>query len=188
MSAVPAFLLGVEEEEADDLAALGVDLNRPMSESEIDAAMSEMLRRMAWYDKQVAMAYEACTLEVERIRARYTRRMDPMAKRRAEIEAQALALAQRATFEGKKKSRDVGNGTFGKRTTPERVEVIDKPAAIEWAKKHHPSAVLQELVEKLVHKEIAPVVIERISETGEVPAGFDVHPADVVYFAKPEVD
>lgn len=188
MSGVPAFLLNVEEEEADDLAALGIDLNRPMSEPEIDAAMSEMLRRMAWYDGQIKAGEEAERLEVERINARYNRRLAPLQKRRAEIEANALALAERATFEGKKRSRNVGNGTFGKRITPERVEVVDKPAAIEWAKKHHPSAVLQELVEKLVHKEIAPVVLALTATTGEVPPGFDVHPADFAYFAKPEID
>lgn len=188
MSAVTAFLLNADEEEVEDLASVGIDLNRPMSEPEIDAAASDMLGRMAWYDKQIAMANEAEALERERINARYERRRDPLVKRRADIEAQVLILAQRATFEGKKKSRNVGNGTFGVRVVPERVEVVDKAQALEWAKAHFAEAVQVETVEKLVHKAITPAVLARVHATGEVPDGFDVHPAGEAYYCRWELE
>lgn len=188
MSAVPAFLLNVEEEEADDLAALGADLNRPMSESEIDAAMSEMLRRMAWYDKQIATTNEAEALERERINARYERRREPLRKRRAEIEAQALALAERATFEGKKKSRNVGNGTFGKKTEPERVKIIDANKAMEFALINCPDAIREKIAVSVEHKAVAPVVLARLHETGELPDGFEHSAEHDTYYVRPEVD
>jgi hypothetical protein len=189
MSAVPTFLLDQDEDELDDLASVGIDLNRPMSEAEIDDAMSEIMRRMAWYDGQIKQAKEAERLEVERINARYNRRLAPLQTRREEIEALACLLAQRATFGGKKRSRSVGNGTFGVRATPERVEITDKAVALEWAKSHCPEAVEVQLTEKLQHKTVAPLVIAYIkTHDGEQPDGFDVHPAGETYYCRPEID
>jgi hypothetical protein len=190
VSAVPAFLLNVEEEEAEDLAALGVDVNRPMSESEIDAAASEVLGRIAYYAAKLAETNNAEALERERINARYERRRDPIRKRLAELQPVADALAARAQFTGKTKSRIVGNGVIGKRKQQERVTITDEAKALVFARAHCPEAIKEVPAEySVIHKVIAPVVIAYIkSHEGEQPEGFE-HKSEVdVPYAKAEVD
>ncbi len=183
----PAWLFDSDDDELADLASVGIRLDRDLSAPEIDATVSEMLGRMAGYDHQIAEADEAERLEVELINARYERRRDPLRARRKHYEGQVLALAQRADFSGKRRSRVVGNGSYGVRSVSERVEITDKALALEWAKQHCPGAVQVETVEKIVHKAIAPAVLARVHTVGELPDGYDVHPAHDAPYCKVEV-
>lgn len=182
----PAWLLDSDADELADLAAVGIDLNQPMSDANLDAAASHLLGKMADDTRDVMRYTEARDAEVARIRARYESLITPISARMLSYEEAVREIALRADF-GKKKSRTVGNGSYGVRSVPERVEITDKALALEWAKQHCPGAVQVETVEKISHKAIAPAILARVHANGEQPDGFEVHAAHDSPFAKVEI-
>lgn len=185
MSAAPVYtehaLIDDEPGEAPVL-----DLDRPMGDAECDALASALLGRLAECQADVARYRAALAREVTRLQTRYGSLIAPLERQATMFEQAIHELARRADF-GKRRSRAVGNGVYGIRTVPERVEVTDAAAALAWAKDHVPTAVKAVTTEKLEHKVVAGAVLARVRGTGELPPGFEVHAAHDAPFAKPEV-
>jgi hypothetical protein len=91
-------------------------------------------------------------------------------------------LARQADF-GKKKSRDVGYGTYGRRTIPERLRVVDEAALLAYALEHAPAMVRSVVKNDVPHANLR----QHFAATGELPPGVEMEPAREEPFAKPEV-
>lgn len=177
------FVLPTEEEELAELARL---IGQPvMPPSESDAWASELLGRMAAAQRDLARYDAACRREVMRIETRYDTLKENVEARIELLERAICALAERADF-GKVKSRKVGNGSYGRRTVPARVEVMDAVALVEWAKLSSDDRVRG----MIVVKEHVPAVeaTAYFRETGEVPDGCVGVLATEKPFAKPELE
>lgn len=179
-------LLGDEDDFAADLQQRGVDLHRPTSDAQLDALASEYLGEMAAAAAEIARFTEARDHELQRIAQKYEMLMAPAKIRHQRCERFVCELAQRADF-GKKKSRDVGNGTYGRKTEPERVKVLDQDKAVAWARDHFPGAVKTKTTETVDHRAIAPAILARVHADGEVPDGFEHVAERETYYAKPEL-
>ena len=178
----PAWQLPSEHDEIDELAALGILLEQPTADAQLDAIASDALRLMAEAELEVERYDAAEKLELEAIHARYDRLRHRHVARRDEAERLVMACAERADF-GKKKSREVGFGTYGLRTQPPRIEVLDKDALLTWAKLNAPSLVRAVTKEDVPHKELSAY----FKATGDLPDGCEYHPETARSFAKPDV-
>lgn len=165
-----------------ELAAVGVVLDQPTSDAQLDAMASHVLGLMAECDLDTARYREAMAAEVARIHMRYEALFTPIVARRGMLERWALDIAERVDY-GKKKSRAVGNGTIGKRTKPERIEIVDDAVALAFAKAHPVDGAIK-VTEKPVHKVLAPQVLALVHATGELPAGFEHHPESEEFYVK----
>lgn len=174
MSAPAEVVLPTEQEEWDELASIGIVLQGPTSDAQLDAAASEICRRLGDAEADRARFVEAEKAEVERIKMRYAALREPVDRRIGQLEELGREVARRADF-GKKKSRTVGYGSYGRKLKKERVEIVDPAAALEFARAQKiEGAIKTETVEKPVHKVLEPVVMEYIRKhEGEVPAGFE---------------
>lgn len=153
--------------------ALAAELDGPVSDAQLDAVASEVCRRLQEIDAELQRYSEAEDAEIGRIQLRYAGLTQPLAKDRAAYETIGREVAERADF-GKKKSRQVGFGSYGRKHRPERVKILDNEAAVAFARALGiPDAVKVETVEKPVHNAIAPVVLAQIHATGEIPVGFE---------------
>lgn len=174
MTAAAEAVLPTEQDEKDDLAGVGINLEGPVSDAQLDAAVSEICRRLGGVRADLARYAEAEQAEIARIRMRYEAVREPLQRRAADLEAIGKDLAERADFGSKKKSRSVGFGSYGRKIKREHVRITDDAAAVEFARARGiEGGVKVETIEKPVHKAIEPVVIAHVHETGEVPAGFE---------------
>jgi phage host-nuclease inhibitor protein Gam len=71
---------------------------------------------------------------------------------------------------GKTKTLKTLGGSFSFRTVPGGLRVIDKDAALQWAKEHAPALVEVKTVESLP----AAALKSHLQTTGEVPAGCEI--------------
>lgn len=163
-----------------------LDLDRPMAPAECDALASELLGRLAACEAEAARYRDAQDREIRRLTERYATLLGPVEQRARQYEAAVCELARRADF-GTKRSRAVGNGTYGVRTVPERVAIVDPQQAVAWARAHCPGAVKTKITESVDHRGVAPAVLAQIHATGALPDGFSHESARAVPFAKPEV-
>jgi phage host-nuclease inhibitor protein Gam len=173
MTATAESVLPTEQDELAELASIGIVLDGPTTDAQLDAAASEICRRLGEAQAELDRFEEAESAEVARIEMRYMALCEPIEKRIAQLEELGREIARRADF-GKKKSRAVGFGSYGRKTKREHVKIVDEAAAIAFARECAiPGGVKVETVEKPVHKAIEPVVIAHVHATGEVPAGFE---------------
>jgi phage host-nuclease inhibitor protein Gam len=149
-AAVQPFALPTEADDIADLASVGIiippegsdaDVEFPHEAARLDAAISETLRQLARLQLDVARYKAACANEQKAVAARYERLIDPLAKRAAWLESVGKQLALEAKFTGKSKSRNVGFGSYGRRTVNEHLSVTDEKALLEWADKEEKALV-----------------------------------------------
>lgn len=152
-----------------------------LSAPEIDALASDLLREMAECEREIKRYEEARFAERIRVDMRYGMLVERQEHRREELMRAVHALAERVDF-GKKKSRDVGFGTYGRRTVPERVMIADPAACLAWALRTDPALV------RVVEKRDVPhsAVHFHFKNTGELPDGCEHTPARDEPFARPE--
>jgi hypothetical protein len=182
----PAFLENVDQEERDELASLIGQLQQPTGDADLDAVASRALLEMAREDAEINRYAAALKAEMERIEARYIMLQLPHVQRRASAEEIVKECARRAQFVGKSKSRKVGNGTYGRKTVPEKVSIVDKVAALRFAQAECPPEAVKEKVElTVVHAIVAPVVLARIHKQGLLPNGFEHVSEHEEFYAKP---
>lgn len=105
-------------------------------------------------------------------------------ERRAELlRQQVMAAAAAYPYQGRSKSRKLPSGEIGKRTTPERVAVVDKEAALAFAKAH---PALSADVKVEVKESISTTALTNYyRSTGEVPPGCEAVPAEEKPFVRP---
>jgi hypothetical protein len=186
----PAFLQNVEQEELNDLDELleGYPCAPPIADAELDAVASIALREMAREDAEITRYAAALEAEKVRLHDRYTALLTPHEQRRARAEEIVKECARRAQFVGKAKSRKVGNGTYGKKTVPEKVKITDPAAALHFALTDRdcpPEAIKEKIERSVVHAIIAPIVLAKIHASGLLPNGFEHVGEYEEYFAKP---
>jgi len=143
MSAIPSWLSDANEDERAELAALGLVTDvasTPIDQAERDARASQLLRALGRVEAEIAERKAAQHAEIMQIAAIYDRELDRLRRHASFIVGGIHALALESDF-GKKKSRTVGFGTYGRRTTPLKVDVQDEDATLAWAKEHLPEAV-----------------------------------------------
>lgn len=167
-------VLPTEQDELNELASIGIVLDGPTTDSQLDAWASEVCRRLAIEVTEIERYTEAEKAEIARIQMRYASMREPHERRAQDLEAIGKDLAERADF-GNKKSRSVGFGSYGRKKSKERVKIIDETAALAFARGLNlDGAIKTETVEKPVHKVLEPVVIEYVHKNeGVVPAGFE---------------
>lgn len=175
MTAVAEALLPTEQDERDELASIGISLDGPTSDAQLDAWASEICRELAAENADIARYTEAEAAEIGRIRMRYAALREPHERRVGILEAIGRDLARRADF-GKRKSRKVGFGSYGRKLKSEAVKIVDRAIALEWFKANAPDVVVVETpepVEKIPHDKVEPFVLQYLKETGEVPPGIE---------------
>jgi len=197
----PDFLADVDNDERAELAALGVELTPPanINDAERDAFVSQLLWALGAVEQDRARYEEALGAEINRIRMRYQARIDRCQRRAQQLRDAVHILAAEADF-GKKKSRDVGNGTYGRRTVPEKITIVDEPVAWKFAETSAPELItatvaleLPTLRFKYPELEASAKLAlsktklnEYVKRTGEEPPGVTVEPSREQPFCKVE--
>jgi phage host-nuclease inhibitor protein Gam len=172
---------GATEEQ--ELEGLGIVVAQPATPADVDAWASLILRQMGEVDRDIKRYQEAYQAEMRHIGIRYDLQLQRLIGRRGVLEHAVHGLATRADF-GSKKSRDVGFGTYGVRSEPERIRIVDATAATEWARTHAPELIEIETKEKLPQKAVAAYV--KSTGDAEIP-GVVREPAHETPFAKPSL-
>lgn len=212
------FELATDDDLRHDLAAVGVELRLqapdeqttvleavvPDDAAQIDAIASTLLRRIAEHDVDIAQHQRAHEMELEVLAARFERRVATQRIARARLEAWVRDLARvqaDAGGFGKKRSRDVGCGTYGVRTIPAKVAVTDADAFVTWAERVAPEMLrvslkmpLADARQYLTETELAAVrrevfttpVKDYVKGTGTLPPGVTQTPETTEAYAKPE--
>lgn len=144
------FTLPTEADEIAELHALGVGvvvdgdkhaLTADVKDAaEADAVASHLLRKLAEAQADRARTAKAFEIERDQLLQRYSRLFEPHTSRIAFLESMLANLASTVEF-GKKKSRDVGYGTYGRRQVRAHLEIVDDAKALAWAIEKAPSAV-----------------------------------------------
>ena len=138
-----------------------------------DAAfMVDSLDRLGWYGRKLSgFAGELAALE-----ASYKAAKASITKKQAAFEnwfgpqAKGFAAGILAADGWKVKTLKTLGGDFAFRTENDRLEQIDKAAALDWAKANMPEAVRQTIAESVVYK----AVETNWRENGEIPPGYDL--------------
>jgi phage host-nuclease inhibitor protein Gam len=106
---------------------------------------SSLLRRQAMTIAASAQPSASRDAEIQFIVARYAPQLEMHRRWGAELERAVQALAEQTKHEsgyvGKKKSRDVGAGTYGYKTYAEGVELQDEATFIAWAEQQAPETL-----------------------------------------------
>lgn len=192
----------VDPEIAADLAIIGV--TDSLDQSQRDALASALMRRMA--EETAAIAQLEASLEKERafIAARYAPQVARHQTRLNELSLAVTGLAlhtKEADGYGKKKSRDVGAGTYGYRTKAAAPELQDADAYLTWAETNAPATLRVKPVMSLatareylteqelmgVRREIMKDDVKKLIATdpAHLPPGYVMAPARDEYFVDP---
>ncbi len=141
--AQPAWLEGADHEELAELAQLGVVATPELAaEHERDALVSQLLRAAHEHETDAQRFVQAELREHAAIRSRYERLSAPAMRQLARLNAYIKHVAASATFTGRKKSRDVGWGSYGVRKDKDAVAVTDEPAMLAWLEEHRPDVLM----------------------------------------------
>ena len=135
-----AFTLPTEQEELDELAAVGVrisaegSLELPDAQAAIDASASALMREIGVLQASIDR-YEATSAEEHRlVQLRYARLTSKLVEKKARLESIVRQYAAMSKF-GDKKSRELAYGTYGLRLKPDTFSITDDVAVLAWAKK-----------------------------------------------------
>jgi hypothetical protein len=203
---IPDWLAQQDEAEREELAALGVAADTtaaPVSQAEVDALASRLLRAMGLVQRELEELRAARDREIAFISAQYGARGERLARRWTFLESAIKGLAQLADF-GTKKSREVGFGTYGRRKLPARVVVEDEATALGDLTEHAPHAVrvtvtlplgVARTFEGLLDLDIAapkyaiiaPTLKHSVLNDGVDVAGVRVEPERDEPFARPQL-
>lgn len=169
----------------DPLEVLASELQGPTSDAQLDALASELCRMLGEIRDEITRYSQAREMEEARLAFRYQALLEPLEQRYARIEEIGKEVASRADF-GKKKSRKVGNGVYGRRQVAESVKVADQEVAVLWLDENaQGSAVREKTVRSVEVKEAKPIVLGHLLTTGEVAPGFEHSEAHDVSFVEP---
>jgi hypothetical protein len=199
------FRLPTDEEENAELSnVLGIDISDKMEavpQAQLDAIASYHLQGICDIDAELARYQAAFNNELKLLTAKYDGRMQPLRTRREEKEAKVKLIASISDFGKKAKSRVVGYGRFGAKTTPEHLEVADDAAVLGWAETSAPHlvratiqlpldkarAVLDEGTIANARLDVPKAPLKKyFEESGEEIPGTQIVPAADEFFAKPE--
>jgi hypothetical protein len=138
--------LPTPEEEAAELAAVGLIVEpKDASQEQRDALASYYMRDISAIDAEIERRKRALQIELDLVAQRYRKGFDQLRTRREEREAQVKMLAriteQCGGFGKKAKSRAVGFGRYGHKSTPAKTEIVDADALNAWAEGAAPQLV-----------------------------------------------
>lgn len=194
------------DEMADDLVSFDADpLTGELDQAHRDGLASLLMRRQAEALAALTQEKQSRDLEVRMIAHRYevaiTRHVERIAQLEAAVQALAWQTKEANAYTGKKKSRDVGAGTYGYRSYAAAVTCTDEAAYIAWAEGHAPETLrvkvtmpLAEAREYLTRDELASVRREVIkadvaaliaTDRAALPPGWVEVPAHDEFYAKP---
>lgn len=201
-----AFILNAMEHEREELVAYGL-LEPPAdpSQAERDAWASDLLRVLGEHERELAQMEESRRAEHARVDMRWDTNTAGLRKRAEVLRQMVCSLAIDADF-GKKKSRDVAFGSYGRRQIPVKVAIVDDAAALDWAEKNQPHIVRLEatapgdwvianweqmtsdmqLMFTAAKRRLSKTALNAyVKASGEEPPGVNVEPAHDEAFAKP---
>lgn len=198
-------LLNVDQEIAEDLRVLGVASAEDLDQTRRDALASALMRKMAETSHELEQLEASLKAEVAVITARYDAGIKRHATRYSEltIAVQAIAIHTKEAggYVGKKKSRDVGAGTYGYKSYAAGFALRDEAAYIAWAEQNAPETLrvkptmtlatareyLTELELAGVKREVMKSDVTKLIATDPdtLPPGYEKTPADDEYYAKP---
>lgn len=198
-------LMNVNDEIAEDLRVLGVASPDDLDQTRRDALASALMRKMAETAHENAQLEASLQAEIAIVTARYDNAIKRNAARHSElylaVQAIGIHTKEAGGFVGKKKSRDVGAGTYGYKSYAAGVELKDDAAYIAWAEANAPETLrvkptmsLAQAREYLTETELASVkreimkndVTKLIATDPEtLPPGYEKTPATDEYYAKP---
>lgn len=204
----PWSVLVADDEIIADLQALGVrgaDVSAAeLDQTRRDAVASVFLRRHAEEIAHRAQLEESRDAEIEFIRARYADQMMRSSQRIITLDRAVQAIAAQTRdaggYVGKKKSRDVGAGTFGYRSYAADIDIIDDAAYLAWAESNAPESVRVALKLTLAEarqyfavdelrdckREVVKATAKTVAEHApELPPGCQKTPAEDVFYANP---
>lgn len=206
MSGQPAFLLSVLEEERAELESLGVTLAAPDGSAATQDQWADALLQLEAQARADVARYQACRAAwIEQITQRYDNLIQPLVNRATLLNAAVCVLAKDADF-GRKKSRALAYGSYGRRQVPFAVTVEEPDAVLAWAQVQAPSLVrltiqvsgdvvsacwaeMTESVRALFAEPKMEVskskLKEHVKATGEEPPGVVIEAAHDEPFAKP---
>lgn len=202
-------MLVSDDDVAEDFRALDIDIHAPLGSDQArrDAIASMLLRRQAEEIAAIAQLDDSRNAELVFVNSRYLSEIQRRERRSAQLERAVQALAKQTKDEqgyiGKKKSRDVGAGSYGYRTSAPCVELRDEAAYIAWAEANAPETLrvkpiltlsyakefLSETELATVRREVVKIAATSLAETLEatiaLPPGFVRVDESHDFFAKP---
>lgn len=179
----PAFVLPTDESERLELEELlGVELTPPaeLTDAARDAYVSDLLRALGEAEAERSRYLETKGAEIARIEMRYQARLDACAGRAQLLRDAIGELARIANYGPKRKSREVGFGTYGLRLVPEKITIVDANALLDFAEAMAPEIVRVQEKRDVPHA----AVKEYVKTRGDVPPGVEITPAHDEPFAK----
>lgn len=187
MTTPEVFQLPTLEDELEELRAVGVDISiERLTPGDDDAAAAHLLRAIAACELELDRIARASEKATDLIARHYDRQMEPVQRRANELRSAVLALASRANFGGKAKSRRTPYGKYGRRHSEETVKITDLEKAIAWCRKNGLGDLVKsepKVIEKLPHAEAkAPLLAYIAASCGVIPDGVEhVAAADVPF-------
>jgi len=157
-------------------------------EKEVEQGFTiDSLQKAEWAMSKIGRAETEIyrfTLMADTMKERINARLEVILKKHlGTIETMEILLRPWADVEiakaGKAKSMKLLNGTVGYRTAPNHLKVNDEVAAVAWLKDHAAGCVR-------VKEEVKKTETEKfIEENGEMPAGVELIPGKITFYAKP---
>lgn len=205
-------MLALDEEIVADLRAVGINVHEPevptsLDQARRDAIASMLLRRQAEEIQAIGDLERSRDAELQFVASRYALQVDRHRSRAAQLDGAVRALAQQTKeaggYMGKRKSRDVGAGSYGYRSYAGAPELASAEAYIAWAEVHAPDTLrvkitvpLSQAREFLTDAELsscrrevisvaASAKVAALSEMNELVPGWKWVPAHDDFYAKP---
>lgn len=201
-------IAAADEEIADDLRRLGVELpdqidGNTLDQTRRDQLAAIFLRRVAEEEAELAQLERSEAAEIEWVRSRYAPERTRRRSRASFLTRAVEAIAENTKEAGgyaKKKSREVSTGSYGYRSFAGGAVLDDEDAFLAWAETNAPEAVRVTVRDSLEHaqtycppdqlatakREVIARVAKEVAETAtEMPPGFTSVPDRDQYYAKP---
>lgn len=181
------------DELLDDLgvpATLALTPGGTLTPAQMDALADQFLRIMGALAIEIERLTDARDHSIALIQQAYAPKIEKLATRYQAYEAQVKELARAADFGGKRKSRELVFGEYGRRASAETIKIVDQEAAVDWCEAHgYEGLVMTEtkVVKKLPHAVAKPALLAYIARTGEEPPGIEHVAAKDEPYAKPAV-
>ena len=172
-----AFWLPNDAEERAELAEYGITvsddgaLQLGTEQCQRDATASQLLRKLGEHAQDLTRYADAKAAEITLIVERYDKHIAPVENRVAVLVSIVRQIALDSDF-GNAKSRKLSYGTYGVRTVPERIAVIDSKRLLSWARLVAPDLVSVKSEERVLQS----AVEKHVKSSGEIPEGCDVTP------------
>jgi len=196
-------LAGIDDDIANDLRAIGVelvpDVEKNMDDSHRQAMAAMLFRRVRGIERAITTLREARNIELTGIAECYERQMAPLVAQSARLLGFVEVLAEHTPW-GKKKSAETPYGTYGVTNKGATVALVDSPRATEWAKANEPQLVrvvatlpLSDAMERFSTEELSQLakielqwgeLKKTLSPDGELPPGVQKVDAKIVPYAK----